>query len=437
MHSKTTTHVLIFIIVCLVLGGTYSFFVLAKEKTVTVSNDASAKDAADSVRNILEDALPENVIAPVTPAPASTPTTEDMVVVTHIPTPEHVIAHYVSSWSFGSSKARARLTAIADDTDVNAMVIDVKDSTGMVAFDMPNKPKVVEFDSVEHRIRNPKSLIAELHKKNIYAIARIAVFQDGFLPLHQTDLAIQTKEAKPWKDRGGNYWVDQYSKELEEYILQVSEGAYEVGFDEINFDYIRFPSEGNFDNIVFPNKPADDVRRKRDVIADFLKNVAGPLREKGIPVSIDVFGYVASRPDDIGIGQHLETLTPLVDFIAPMVYPSHYYKGSFNFDKPAEHPYGVIQQAMKIAVGRLQAIGEDPNKLRPWIQDFDMGAIYTKDMIREEIRATFDNNLDSFMVWNAANRYRSEALIGTSEIRKLEPSQVSLNENVQPETPTQ
>lgn len=340
---------------------------------------------------------------------------EENVLVTHLKTPESVQAIYASSWAFGSKGFREKLIKVVDDTDINAMVIDVKDSTGRVSFDM-NQPKVIEYGSVERRIRNPKLLISELHAKDIYVIARIAVFQDGFLPIKQRQMAIQTKEGTPWYDKGKNMWIDQYSTEVYEYTRQIAQGAYEAGFDEINFDYIRFPSEGNFENMVYPNKAEGDTRLKREVIAEFLKVAGKPLREQGIPVSIDVYGYVTSRPDDVGIGQHLETLAPLVDFIAPMVYPSHYYKGSFNIDKPAEHPYEIMNGALKVGVKRLEDIGEDPNKFRTWIQDFNMGAKYDKAMVQKELKAVFDNKMNSYMVWNAANRYTTDAYINTDSL---------------------
>lgn len=348
------------------------------------------------------------------PVPAPT-IYEENVVVTHLKTPESVKAIYASSWAFGSKGFRERLIKFVDDTDINAMVIDVKDSTGRVSFDM-NEPKVIEYGSVEHRIRNPKLLVSELHAKNIYVIARIAVFQDGFLPIKQRQMAIQTTSGTPWYDKGKNMWVDQYSPEVAEYIGEVSEGAHDVGFDEINFDYIRFPSEGNFNDMVFPNKAVDDTRLKRNVIGDFIKNVGGPIREKGIPLSIDVFGYVTSRPDDVGIGQHLETLAPLVDYIAPMVYPSHYYAGSFNIAKPAEHPYEIMDNALSIGIKRLEAIGENPNKFRSWIQDFNMGATYDKGMVQKELKSIFDNKMNSYMVWNPSNRYTTDAYVNTDSL---------------------
>jgi len=345
--------------------------------------------------------------------------------VTHVKTPAPLKAIYISSWVAGSNDLKNKIKKLIEDTELNSVIIDFKDSTGKIS----GKTGVPEIDNVgctENRIKDIHGLVKELHDSNIYVIARIAVFQDSCMTGKHTDYAVKRKsDGGIWKDRKGLSWMYAGSKEVWDYNVKIARVAYSLGFDEINFDYIRFPSDGNMKDLSYPvtvsNSTSTDVsvNTRSNILSRFFIYVdeelikkAGDNRPK---ISADVFGLVATNYDDLGIGQVLEKILPYVDYVAPMVYPSHFASGWNGYSKPATHPYEVISISMGKAVARAKAMGEDPNKLRPWLQDFNLGAIYTPQMIKDQIRGAKDVGLDSWMMWDPANRYNSTKKILISE----------------------
>ncbi|MCA9353049.1 hypothetical protein KC901_02600, partial [Patescibacteria group bacterium] len=179
------------------------------------------------------------------------------------------------------------------------------------------------------------------------------------------------------------------------YLATIAEAAYALGFDEINIDYIRFPSDGNITNIDYE---MDEGETRRSVMKEFYEYMDDRLRGAGIPISADIFGLVTTASDDIGIGQYFEDIYPHFDAVAPMVYPSHYSSGSFGYQNPNAYPYQIVSLAMKSAISRAQSINENPDKLRVWIQDFTLGnPHYGVEEIRNQLQAVYDTGLDSYM----------------------------------------
>ncbi|MEK7184735.1 MAG: putative glycoside hydrolase, partial [Patescibacteria group bacterium] len=177
---------------------------------------------------------------------------------------------------------------------------------------------------------------------------------------------------------------------------------------EINFDYIRYPSDGNIEDIVYTYS---EGKLKSIALKEFFAFIENEFRPKGIPISADLFGMTTSNTDDLGIGQILEYALLHFDYVAPMVYPSHYPKGFMGFKNPASKPYEVVKYAMDKAVGRATATSTSVNKLRPWLQDFSIGNVtYTPEMVKAQIQATYDSGLNSWMLWNAVNVYTESAL---------------------------
>lgn len=334
---------------------------------------------------------------------------EPEFVVTHIKTPESVKALYMTSWVASTPSIAKKVIDVVDTTEANALVIDIKDYTGNISF-QSGDPRLVEYGSEVNRIKNIKEFIGELHKKNIYVIGRVAVFQDPHLVKERPDLAVKTSSNKNaiWKDRKGITWLDAGSEEVWEYAVLVGEVSYAMGFDEINYDYIRFPSDGNMKDIYYP---VSDGKSKPEVLKGFFSYLNDTIRQKGIPISADLFGMVTTNTDDLNIGQVLENTLPYVDFVAPMVYPSHFPPTWNGLKNPAANPYDVIHYSMNKAVERAKAMGEDPLKLRPWLQDFNMGATYTKEMVRSQIQATYDVGLTSWMMWDPSNTYTEGSLL--------------------------
>ena len=338
----------------------------------------------------------------------------EIPVITHLQTPKPLKAVYMSSWVASSRTIREKIFNMIDRTELNAVVIDIKDYTGRIAFPVVD-PYLQKIGSSENRVRDIQNVIDGLHKKNIYIIGRVAVFQDPFFVKSRPDLAVKKLSDKNsvWKDKKGITWLDAGSKEVWDYTVAIAKEAYALGFDELNFDYIRFPSDGNMKDIYFP---ISNGKIKKDVMREFFKYMNEKLvntdsPRTGIKISADVFGMVATNTDDLGIGQYLEDATEYFDYVAPMVYPSHYPNGWNGFKNPATKPYEVVKIAMDKAVARMKIIGRDPNKIRPWLQDFNMGAKYTKELVRAQMKATYDAGLDSWMLWDPGNSYTESALL--------------------------
>jgi hypothetical protein len=215
-------------------------------------------------------------------------------------------------------------------------------------------------------------------------------------------------DGQVWKDRKGLSFLDPTNKNVHEYILSIAKNSYEEGFDEINLDYIRYPSDGNMKDINYNLVPG---KTRADNIEAFFKYFRDEIKkDENIPISADLFGLTTEAVDDMGIGQVWEKAIPYFDFVCPMVYPSHYPSGYANYKNPAQYPYEVINKALISAVTKTKNINQNILKIRPWLQDFDMGATYTKDMIQAQIKATYNNNLTSWMLWDPSNKYTPSAL---------------------------
>lgn len=341
--------------------------------------------------------------------PDNTKIAVDEVPVVHITTPDKVKALYMSSWVAGSGDFRKSLVKIIDETELNAVVIDIKDSTGRIGFKI-NDPEIEKWGSVENRVRDIKQFISLLHSKNIYVIGRISVFQDPYMTKLKPEWAIKRlSDGGVWKDRKGLSFLDPTKKEVHDYILKIAKGSYELGFDEINLDYIRYPSDGNMKDINYNLK---EGKTRADNIEEFFKYFSAELKKEiNIPLSGDLFGLTTEAKDDMGIGQVWEKAIHYFDFLCPMVYPSHYPNGHAGYNNPSLYPYEVIDQALKGAKIKSESVGETVAKTRPWLQDFDLGATYTKELIRKEIQAVYDNGIDSWMLWDPSNKYTPQALL--------------------------
>jgi hypothetical protein len=322
----------------------------------------------------------------------------------HIETPGVVKAIYMTACVGGTPSLRDKLVKLVNDTELNSVVLNVKDETGYISFES-NHPKLKDASGT-CVIADLKNFLEELHGYGIYTIGRIAVFQDPRLVKLYPEIAVKDLKGDIWKDRKGISWIDVGAQEAWEYILILAKESYNLGFDEINFDYIRFPSDGDMKDISYP---FSENKQKPEVLESFFKYVADSLDED-IPTSADLFGMTTTNYDDLNIGQVLEKAMPHFDYIMPMVYPSHYPPTFSGFKNPAEHPYEIIYQSMTEAVTRAKAIGYDSRKIRPWFQDFDLGTTYTPDMVRAQITASYNSDVDSWALWSASNVYTKEAL---------------------------
>lgn len=313
-------------------------------------------------------------------------------------TPSRIYGVYSTSWVAGSKRVDSIIDFIKQ-TKINTLVIDIKDDTGIISFPSDN-PLAREIGANSNRIPNLKELLSRLKQEKIYTIARIVVFKDPLLAKQRPEIAVLDKNGGLWRDRKGMTWVDPNNRTVWKYNLEIAKEAVNMGFDEIQFDYVRFVSDGLLRNCIYP---FSNGALKEDVIHDFLLYAKKEINAMGDPLSADIFGLVLSVPDDLNIGQKLEKIADAVDYISPMVYPSHYPKGSFGFSEPNRHPYEIICKALQDGNKRLKG---STAKLRPWLQDFDLGyPPYRSEQINAQIKALEDNGVHDFLFWNPSNRY--------------------------------
>ena len=298
-------------------------------------------------------------------------------------------------------------------TELNTVVIDVKDFTGRIPFDTENDV-INGFGSEKIYIKDIKGLINRLHQEGIYAIARIACFEDDYLPWERPDLALKRFNGSLWQNNNGLTWLDPTLKENWDYIVEIAKEAIRVGFDEINLDYIRFPSDGDTGNIKYANW--DGMVPKKEIIRQFFEYVSQRIKPMGVYLSADLFGLTLTSTNDLNIGQWLEYAAPYFDYICPMVYPSHYPSGFLGYENPAQYPYEVIYNGLKIGNERIASLSaSNPDskmaKLRPWLQDFNMGAIYDARMIELQKKAAYDAGAYGWLLWNPKNIYTDDGLL--------------------------
>lgn len=330
--------------------------------------------------------------------------------------PKVVKAIYLTGWSVASEKKVQEVIDLARAGKINAVVIDIKDFSGQT-FLFPR----------------PNALIKRLHDENIYVIARLAVFQDQVLAKARPELAVKsiklsesaTASDDTWHDHKGLAWIDPAASTSWKYNIKIAQDAWERGFDELNFDYIRFPTDGDLLDRKFP--VWDGKRLMSSVMRDFYKEIRRQMPEARL--SIDLFGLAATTYYDFGVGQMIEDAYDHFDFVSPMLYPSHFplsflgppvlssASAEPEYKEPAEHPYEVVRKSMDAAVFRLENRRGSRAALRPWLQDFDLGADYDAEKVRAQIQAVVDSfggpefeGYRGFMLWNPANVYTGSAL---------------------------
>ena len=324
--------------------------------------------------------------------------------------PEVIKAVYVTGYSAGTKTYLKYLDSVFEDNKINAVVIDIKGSDGWVCY-ASEAEEVKKYNLSNRAIKDIDFLIKHFHDRNIYVIGRISVFEDPLYAKAKPELAIYDKEKSTenervlWQDHNGLMWLDPASKDVWNYNISLANNALYHGFDEINFDYVRFPTDGNTGKMGFPIY--DGKTPRAEVMKDFFKYLRQQLANEKI--SVDFFSLTTIKRGDMGIGQVLEDAFENFDYISPMVYPSHYAKGFMGFLSPTEYPYEVIKYSMDNALIRKKEYSaESTVKFRPWIQDFNIEVEYGPEMIKKEIQAVKDSlgeEYAGFMLWNPSNIY--------------------------------
>src|SRR5438477_12023349 len=332
--------------------------------------------------------------------------------VVHVPAPDTLRGLYVNRWAALGSKLRT-LIEVAKKTEVNALVIDVKDDRGFVLYrSNVALAREIGADTADGHWMSAAKLRAVLDTmaaNGIYPIARIVVAKDPLLAHKKLELAIKRKsDLKPWLDKNGNPWLDPHQRVVWQYAADLAREAYDLGFSEVQFDYVRFPDERRLAaETVYP---LSNGRPRAQVIRDQLGFLRNSLKPKGIRVTADVFGLTATDTTDMGIGQRWEMFVDQVDVVLPMVYPSHFARGTYRLRNPNAHPYKTIDNALKDAIARTKPV---PNaaKIIPWYQDFTLGSPHHyAEQIRAEKNAGNENGLQSWILWNPKSNYTIAAL---------------------------
>lgn len=313
---------------------------------------------------------------------------------------------YVSAWSTTGKKFN-QLVNLVESTDLNAMVIDVKTDSGQVTY--PSQIPLIKEVGANSRIIIPdlKEKLELLKNKQIYTIARVVVFKDPYLSNIRSNWAMRTKDGKAWNDSKGITWLDPFKEEVWDYHIEIAKEVAALGFDEIQFDYVRFPENGNRvdQEVIFDNPKS---LSKANAIQNFLKRAKSEVGNKAF-ISADVFGLTTSAKKDMGIGQDWSLITTEIDTISPMIYPSHYASGVYGVKHPDLQPYAIVQQAITDAKAKNDAVPRAA-AIRPWLQDFTATWVkphrkYTGTDVKEQIKAAKELGVEEFLLWNSTSTY--------------------------------
>ncbi len=397
-----------------------------------VVSDALTREGAE----IVEEATPEDT----------------REVIFHVPIPNPVHAIYMTSCVAGTKNFRDTLVTLIEETEINSVVIDIKDYSGTLSFPPASEAWKSAWVDARCGTSDMKEFIKTLHDKDIFVIGRITVFQDPFFTKIRPNLAVaKASDGSVWHDRKGLSFIDVGSQEYWDHIIELAVDSYNIGFDELNFDYVRYPSDGNMQDITFPNSMKGQYGGDKQAnLEAFFKYLNLKLDEEArfasvrhentgrtpsTPwTSVDLFGMTTTNTDDLSIGQVQERAAPYFDFVAPMVYPSHYPNNFLGLGNPNDYPYKVVHHAMSSGAKRMTAsttsvegfmherIGTStpaiytkpvftPERLRTWIQDFDYGGDYDAKDVRAQIQASYDAGVNSWMIWAPSNIYTREALL--------------------------
>ncbi|HEY4553014.1 MAG TPA: putative glycoside hydrolase [Bacillaceae bacterium] len=327
--------------------------------------------------------------------------------------PDAIRGIYVTGHSAGGGKFND-LVHLIDTTDLNAMVIDIKDDWGNVTYKTEAGSPYADIG--QNFISDPKKMLKTMEDKQIYPIARIVVFKDSTLPKTKPELSF-LDGGKVWVNGRGESFVNPFLKEVWDYNVGIAIEAAKMGFQEIQFDYVRFP-EGfekrdeqlQYHMGEYKDSELDNVQKRVQAVTDFVAYAREQLKPYGVKVSVDIFGYTATLPEAPGIGQNFTKISEHVDVISSMIYPSH-WTSYFGIAKPDLEPYKLVREYAKVEKKKLAELKTPPIS-RPWLQDFTasyLGSgnykVYGKTEVEAQIKALYDEGIQEYLLWNAGNKY--------------------------------
>lgn len=352
---------------------------------------------------------PQAVVGEKTPAASSTPAIASIGDL-QSGTDPIVRGLYVNRFASQSSKRMKYLIGLADSTEINALVIDVKDEFGLNFHS--SDPVVAKNEGTAPKVSNMRALLDTIRAHGILPIARIVVFKDSVTARLNPGNTIRKPDGSPWRDKKGLMWVNPYANPIWEYNFRVAEEAVRLGFGEVQFDYIRFPEPyKSLPPQVFPEQKG---RTKTAALAEFLQTANRRIDKLGVRTTADIFGLVTTVGGALEVGQAWEPLAKSVDVLLPMTYPSHYPHGSFGIPLPNAEPYKIQYTAILRARQRNDAIGVKGERVRPWIQAFSLGPpTYGPKEIEAQKKGIYDAGYDGWVLWHPGSRY--EAFVGGLE----------------------
>ncbi|ANU27768.1 putative glycoside hydrolase [Planococcus versutus] len=329
--------------------------------------------------------------------------------------PDAVRGIFLTGYSAGGERFSS-LVDLLDNTELNAMVIDIKEDVGYLTYQPEEGSELAELGMGKNFIKDPRGMLEKLEEKEIYPIARVVVFKDTVLAEQRPDLTFMDGN-QVWKNNRGDAFVNPFLKEVWDHNVKVAIEAAKLGFKEIQFDYVRFPEgfENRADDLTYSLGEYEDVemdlvQKRVEAVTDFVAYAKEQLEPYGVEVSVDIFGYAATLPEAPGIGQNFSKISENVDVISSMIYPSH-WTSYFGIAKPDLEPYKLVTEYAKVENEVLGAL-ENPPVSRPWIQDFTASYLgagnfkrYGKEEVEAQIKALNEQGIEEFLLWNAGNTY--------------------------------
>ncbi|MFC4353631.1 putative glycoside hydrolase [Chryseomicrobium palamuruense] len=329
--------------------------------------------------------------------------------------PDAVRGIYVTGHSAGGERF-SRLMDLVKTTDLNAMVIDIKDDFGDLTYIPAEDSPLAAYEIGTRYIKDVRAVLEQMEKEQVYPIARVVVFKDTKLAERKPEWSFQ-ENGQIWKNGRDEAFVNPFLQEVWDYNVEVAIEAAKMGFKEIQFDYVRFPEgfERRSETLVYSkgtykDSDLDDVQSRVHAVTDFVAYAREKLQPYDVEVSVDIFGYSATLTEAPGIGQNFSKISENVDVISSMIYPSH-WTSYFGIAKPDLEPYRLVQEYAKVENAKLAEL-ENPPTSRPWIQDFTasyLGAgnylVYGKKEVEDQIRALNEAGINEFLLWNAGNSY--------------------------------
>ena len=355
------------------------------------------------------------------PIPVVTP---DQTVVEPVPLPPAVKVKgiYLGAWYIVDKERLDNYIELCETTEVNALVLDVKEDHGYVTFPVgdgrfPTTPNIV--------LGNMGELVEDLKSRGIYTIARVVCFKDPRRAARNPEMALMDSSGRQWRDRKDTAWLNPYERDNWEYIAEICHEAARLGFEEIQLDYVRFPADGRLSDIHYGE--AGEEQTRAEVIAEFITFIRDEMLTVGVRTSADVFGIIALSDNDARIiGQELDLLNPALHYISPMIYPSHFANINQNgagqringilFEAPDTQPYEVIYNTLQHFINRRDPTIPELAIIRPYLQDFTASYLgegmfieYGPEEVRAQIQAVYDAGLEEWILWSHTSRYNMDA----------------------------